>query len=163
MSFDKDKQLTRNKVILEGNIAIVIFNWSKPVQMSNRIFKIPLVENNRSALCPLIAYRNMCKLIPAYGDSPAFLFPSKHKLVPVTYIDFQQYINEFIIEIGRNPRLFSTHSFRSWGATVAFKSKVTAELIQVHGDWASDAYKLYLQFSLSEKVSVAKAMAKFIP
>ncbi|CAG2189121.1 unnamed protein product [Mytilus edulis] len=96
MSFDIDKQLTRNKVILEGNIAIVIFNWSKTIQMGNRILKIPLIENTRSALCPLRAYRNMCKLIPAAGDSPAFLFPSKHKLVPVTYTDFQQYIKEFI-------------------------------------------------------------------
>ncbi|VDI43592.1 Hypothetical predicted protein [Mytilus galloprovincialis] len=163
MSFDIDKQLTRNKVILEGNIAIVIFNWSKTIQMGNRILKIPLIENTRSALCPLRAYRNMCKLIPAAGDSPAFLFPSKHKLVPVTYTDFQRYIKEFISKIGRNPRLFSTHSFRRGGATFAFESKVPAELIQVHGDWASDAYKLYLQFSLSEKVSVAKAMTKFIP
>ncbi|CAC5392944.1 unnamed protein product [Mytilus coruscus] len=99
MSFDKDKQLTRNKVILEGNIAIVIFNWSKTIQMGSRILKILLVENTRSALCPLRAYMNMCKLIPADGDSPAFLFPSKHKLVPVTYIDFHQYIKEFIIKI----------------------------------------------------------------
>ncbi|CAG2202644.1 unnamed protein product [Mytilus edulis] len=163
MSFDIDKQLTRNKVMLEGNIAIAIFYWSKTIQMGNRILKIPLIENTSSALCPLRAYRNMCKLIPAAGDSPAFLFPSKHKLVPVTYTDFQRYIKEFISKIGRNPRLFSTHSFRRGGATFAFESKVPAELIIVHGDWASDAYKLYLQFSLSEKVSVAKAMTKFIP
>ncbi|CAG2231496.1 unnamed protein product [Mytilus edulis] len=105
--------------------------------MGNRILKIiPLIENTRSALCPLRAYRNMCKLIPAAGDRPVFLFPSKHKLVPVTYTDFQQYIKAFISRIGRNPRLFSTHSFRRGGATFAFESKVPAELIQVHGDWA---------------------------
>ena len=30
MTFDKDKQLTSNELILEGNIAIAIFNCSKP-------------------------------------------------------------------------------------------------------------------------------------
>ncbi|CAC5390133.1 unnamed protein product [Mytilus coruscus] len=69
---------------------------------------------------------------------------------------------EFISKIGRNLRYFQ-HTASVEGATFAFESKVSAELIQVHGDWASDAYKLYLQFSLSEKVTVAKAMAKFIP
>ncbi|VDI17419.1 Hypothetical predicted protein, partial [Mytilus galloprovincialis] len=142
MSFDKEKQLTINKVILEGNIAIVIFNWSKTIQIGNRILKIPF-ENTKSALCPLRAYINMCKLIPAVGDSPTFLFLSKHKLFPVTYTDFQQYIKEFISKIGRNPRQFSTYSFRRGGATFAFESKVPAELIQVRGDWASDAYKIF--------------------
>jgi hypothetical protein len=33
----------------------------------------------------------------------------------------------------------------------------------MHGDWASDAYKLYLQLSLAEQISVAKSMTEFIP
>jgi hypothetical protein len=30
------------------------------------------------------------------------------------------------------------------------------------GDWRSDAYKLYLKFSLKDKMEVSKRMAEFI-
>ena len=75
-SFDRNKQMTRHRVVLEDGIAIVIFSWSKTIQMGDRILKISLVENKRSKLCPVTAYMNMCKLIPAEGNSPAFLFPT---------------------------------------------------------------------------------------
>jgi hypothetical protein len=32
---------------------------------------------------------------------------------------------------------------------------VPTELIQLYGDWRSDAYKKYLKFSLEDKISVA--------
>ena len=94
VTFNKDKHLTRNKVIIDEDIAIVIFNWSKTLQMGDRVLKIPLVENPGSKLCPITAYKNMCRLVPAVGDNPAFLFPSKNGVVPVTYVDFQYYIKQ---------------------------------------------------------------------
>ena len=39
---------------------------------------------------------------------------------------------------------------------------VASELIQLHGDCASDAYKLYLQFSMSDKIQVAKKIATLL-
>ena len=59
-SFDRNKQMTRNKVVLEDGIAIVIFSWSKTIQMGDRILKINLLENKGSKLCPVTAYMNMC-------------------------------------------------------------------------------------------------------
>jgi hypothetical protein len=91
------------------------------------------------------------------------IFPTDKGVVPVTYVDFQRYLNFFITKIGKNPLFYSSHSFRRGGATFAFESKVPSELIQLHGDWTSNAYKLYLQFSLSEKISVAKSMTEFTP
>ena len=37
---------------------------------------------------------------------------------------------------------------------------VTGELIQLQGDWAFDAYKLYLRLDLENRVSVAMATSK---
>lgn len=37
--------------------------------------------------------------------------------------------------------MFSSHSFRRGGATHAFRSKVPADLIQLHGDRKLDGYK----------------------
>ena len=40
-------------------------------------------------------------------------------------------------------------------ASWAFAAEVPTELIQLYGDWRSDAYKKYLKFSLEDKISVA--------
>jgi len=39
-----------------------------------------------------------------------------------------------------------------------FRCGVPGELIQIFGDWASDAYKTYLEISLPAKVQVAEQM-----
>jgi hypothetical protein len=45
-SFDRNKQMTRNKVVLEDGIAIVIFSWSKTKELSiQRQKSRPLDEN----------------------------------------------------------------------------------------------------------------------
>ena len=49
-------------------------------------------------------------------------------------------------------------SFRRGAASFAFRSGVLGELIQHFGDWASDAYKTYLEISLPVKVQVAEQM-----
>ena len=53
---------------------------------------------------------------------------------------------------------FSSHSFRRGGATFAFQTGVSPELIQLHGDWASDSYKQYLHMSFATKLSVSQTM-----
>jgi hypothetical protein len=39
--------------------------------------------------------------------------------------------------------------------TWAFQCGVPSELIQVQGDWKSDAYKLYLRYGLNDKLQVS--------
>ena len=40
---------------------------------------------------------------------------------------------------------------------------VPGELIQIYGDWASDAYKCYLEFSEDAKLRVAREMVSSLP
>ena len=56
------------------------------------------------------------------------------------------------------------HSFRRGGANWAFQCGVPGELIQVFGDWSSDAYKSSLEFSLPAKLRVARLVSSsFMP
>ncbi|CAC5365689.1 unnamed protein product [Mytilus coruscus] len=144
--FDKNKQLTRGKVFVVNDIAIVVFEWTKTIQHGERRLKIPLVKIPGSVLCPVSAYNRMCSKIPTSNDSPAFVMSKNSKLVPVTYAQFQNKQKSVIQKTGRDPNSYSSHSFRRGGATFAFSSHVPSDLIQLHGDWASDAYKIYLEF-----------------
>lgn len=161
-SFDCKRQLTRGKVFMHERVAIVVFEWTKTIQCGERILKIPLVKIDDSILCPVTAYNRMCRMIPAPEESPAFVIKRNASLKTVTYKQFQSKLKRIISLTGRDPRLYSTHSFRRGGASFAFQARVPSELIQLHGDWASDAYKLYLNFTMQEKISVAESMAKLL-
>ena len=50
---------------------------------------------------------------------------------------------------------FQGRSFRRSAASWAFNHGVPGELIQIYGDWASDAYKAYLEFSVESKLTFA--------
>ena len=50
---------------------------------------------------------------------------------------------------------FGGRSFRRGAASWAFNHGVPGELIQIYGDWASDAYKAYLKFGVQSKLSFA--------
>ncbi|CAC5369965.1 unnamed protein product [Mytilus coruscus] len=144
-------------LIVKGNLLEAKF-----IQCGERILKIPLFKIDDSILCPVTAYNRMCRVIPAPEESPAFVIKRNASLKTVTYKQFQSKLKRIISLTSRDPRLYSTHSFRRGVASFAFQARVPSELIQLHGDWASDAYKLYFYFTMQEKISVAESMAKLL-
>ncbi|CAG2202145.1 unnamed protein product [Mytilus edulis] len=158
-NFDPHKQLCRKNVIVFSDYLLVRMEWSKTIQFGNRKLELPLVKIKESPLCPYNAYNRMCTLIPADGDKPAFLIPQSKGYKTLCYSFFQKRLRDILEMCGLNSSKFSSHSFRRGGATWAFHSKVPSELIQFHGDWRSDAYKVYLEFDLQDKLSISRAMA----
>lgn len=152
------KYLLRRDVSLQGDMLVVSFRWSKTLQFGDRILQIPLIRSS-SILCPVSAFENLQRLVPAGLDSPLFTFASGKAL---TYSMFQSKLKSLCSKVGLDPSIYSSHSFRRGGATLAFQSGVSSELIQLQGDWRSDAYKNYLSFTLNDKVEVARLMNRLI-
>ena len=134
-------------------------NWTKTIQKGERILRIPLVPLEKSILCPVHAYRRMCRHTSAADDAPLFCLPNKKLL---TYNCFQAKLRTCINKIGLNSNIFSTHSFRRGGATLLFRAKVSADKIQLMGDWKSDAYKRYLAYTLEDKIQISKVIGQYI-
>ena len=153
------KFLLRQDVEDKGSHLLVTMRWTKTIQKGERILQIPLVPISGSILCPVLAYRRMCRAIPANLDSPLFMLPNNKV---VTYNMYQSKLKNSIQKIGKDPKNFSSHSFRRGFATLLFKAKVPADKIQLMGDWRSDAYKKYLSFSLDDKILVAENIKRFI-
>lgn len=160
--FDPDKQLLREDVKIFRNVAVVLIKWSKTNQYGSRLLEIPLSSIPGSVLCPVTAYENMLRLCPATSSDPAFCLPSGRKICPLLYSQFQKRLKSLISKSGRDPNLFSSHSFRRGGCSWAFKSGVPTSLIQHHGDWASECFKRYLAFDFQSKLSVSNDMANRI-
>ena len=82
-----------------------------------------------SELCPVAAFRDMVKVIPAPRDAPAFCYQKKGRLVPMTYTVYQKSIKKLVAKMGLNPKRYSTHSFSRGGATYTFNLGPPGEVI----------------------------------
>jgi hypothetical protein len=160
--FDQNKQLCRRDIIVSDDLLLVSIKWSKTIQFGERVLQIPLLGISDSVLCPLSAYKRMCDLIPAAGDSPAFVIKRGSEWLPVTYIHMQTFLRSLLKKTGRDPEIYSSHSFRRGGASWAFRANVPSELIQLQGDWRSDAYKQYIHFEVDDRLQVAHKMCHLI-
>lgn len=159
------KDLSSGQFLLRKNVQdlgiclMVTFTWTKTIQKGERTLKLPLVPINRSVLCPVKAYKNMCKAIPASPKSALFLL-SNGKVV--TYYQFQKKLRQCLDMIGLNSMQFSSHSFRRGAASLAFRAKIPADKIKMLGDWKSDCYRRYLCFSFNDKITVSEEMNQYI-
>ena len=105
------KDLIEKKFLIKKDIVdyedhlIVTFRWTKTIQKGERILQIPLVEIKDSILCPVNAYRNLLKIIPACSsESPLFILPDG-KII--TYNMYQAKLRYFIRNIGLDETKFS--------------------------------------------------------
>jgi len=97
----------------------------------------------------------MCKLVPGEVSDPAFCFLVGGVRTPVTYAGFQRKLKSSIRQIGLNAALFSTHSFRRGGASLAFKAGISGDTIKILGDWQSEAYQVYLECPIEVKAAAS--------
>ena len=68
--------LLKKNVEVHKSCLMVHMNWTKTIQTGDRILQIPLVPIKDSILCPVSAFKKICKLIPTTEESPLFVFPT---------------------------------------------------------------------------------------
>lgn len=157
--FRASKDLSRRSFLFIDGQLIVVFNWSKTIQFGERRLIFPVVSLPDSPICPVYNFRKMISLISAPPSSPAFVFPCKGKLVTLTKSSFIKAFRQLLVRASI-PLAYSYtgHSFRRGGATWAFGIGIPGEVIQVLGDWKSDCYKRYFEFTLDLLLQVNQCM-----
>ena len=160
-SFNPSKQLIRADFRLKNGNLMVHGKWSKVNQFGSRTGGIPVLAMD-SVLCPVMAFKDMCTLVPGEGKDPAFCVMTGGVLRPITYRMFQQKLKSLVEAAGYNPADFSTHSFRRGGASLAYKAGISGETIKVLGDWKSNAYMEYLECPLVVKTKAAVQFTKVV-
>ena len=151
-------QITRGQVFWSERLMLLNFTRTKTLQFGEKVLKIPVLANPGSKLCPVSAYKEMVRQIPAPADAPAFVTPQGAGLRPYTYSLFERNLKSAIAKVGLDPSKFSSHSMRRGGASSAFQVGVPTELIQKQGDWASDAYLRYITVSEPDRLKIAQAL-----
>lgn len=161
-AFSKETHLCRGDIHRTPQGLLVVFKWTKTIQCNERRLLLPLLSMKGSPLCPVAMFDRMCQLLPAPKLAPAFISSAHSSKGIFKSISKAQFIALFRSKLAlagvSHPSLYRGHSFRRGAASFAFHCGVSGDLIQVFGDWASDAYKVYLEFSLSSKLRVADTM-----
>ena len=154
VTFDPTRQLARGDVIFTYHGANVIVKWSKTIQNRTDIHTIPIPILGDSILCPYKAVRQLLLHIPGSSNSPLFVIPRSHGLVPLTDSVARRHLHAISQKLKVSPPL-KFHDFRRSGATWAFQNGVPLQDIMFHGTWKSDSVWKYIKSTpqLSSPVS----------
>ena len=155
--------LTRDRINFCREGLLITLLQTKTIQFGNRRLHIPLIKLN-SVLCPVQAYSRSFHFTKSHYHEPAFVFMEEGHIKWLTKDLFITTFRDLASKSGiPDAALFTGHSFRRGGASWAFQAGVPGELIQICGDWASDAYKQYLEFSMGNKISLAALFCRGLP
>ena len=155
--------LTRDRVNFSKEGILVTLLHTKTIQYGKRRLHIPLIRTN-TVLCPVQAYMGVLGHCHIDSSAPAFLFSDLGKPKWLTRALFIRTFRAVLKSAGlAGAASFTGHSFRRGGATWAFRAGIPGELIQICGDWVSDAYKQYLEFSMEDKLDLAALLVRHLP
>ena len=155
--------LTRDRVNFSKEGILITLLHTKTIQFGKRRLHIPLMRND-SPLCPVKAYERILATIPTQVAGPAFQFSDKGVSKVLTRSNFIKTFRAVLKSAGvKDAATFTGHSFRRGGATWAFQVGIPGELIQICGDWVSDAYKRYLEFTMQDKLNLAAQLVRHLP
>jgi len=99
------------------------------------------------------------------GSSICIPLRTGSNIIPLSHSAFVTKLKSLARKIGKDPDVFSNHSFRRGGATSAFSVTNNHNLIKYVGDWLSDSYLMYngmdsKQVKLLPTLMAAKVMTQ---
>ena len=156
--YDHAKQLSRSDVFVAQDAVIFSLKWTKTIQTAERVLQIPLYSNSQSDLCPKFALFNMISVSPGHSQDHLFSYSTSKGLQVITQSVFISFLRKVLSQAGFDASKFSGHSLRRGGASHAFSKGVPSELIKSHGDWKSESYLIYLDFTMEDRLLTTKLM-----
>ena len=161
--FNPLQHLTRGDVkFFHWGVQISV-RWTKTVQFRERVLSFPLPRLPNHPLCPVQAIVHAFSFhshVP--NNQPAWaLSPTGHNFLTVS--GFISVFKRVITQMGLNPDKYAGHSFRRGGATWAYQCGLSADTIEILGDWKSDAYKQYLKPDMASLLVSVKHMQSKLP
>ena len=154
--------LSRDRVNFCVEGLVITLLHTKTIQFGKKRLHIPLLKID-SALCPVRAHTKALSFLPRRKHGPAFIYLKDGVATWLTKAVFISTFRSVLVQGDLPGSEFTGHSFRRGGASWAFQAGVPGELIQICGDWASESYKLYLEFSSQNKLDLASLLTKNLP
>ena len=161
-TFDGEHQFRRSDINLLGpdKAMMIEIRWSKTIQFKQKILRLPVLPATNKAVCPVFWVHYMVHKIPVLPDQPALAIVSANKVQALSANQLIYRFRKWLILIGADPMQYSLHSLHRGGATFAYQADIEADMIKLLGDWASDAYKRYIDVSMDKQYDSMKTFVQ---
>ena len=135
----------------------VLVKWSKTLQATNQGSYIVLPCINNSHICPWHNFQVFTSMYPVGHNAPCF----STKKVIISESMMRKHLKQVLESIGLDPSIYTFHTFRRSGATLAHNLDIDMDHIKRHGTWRSDAVKTYIIDDPHRASAVASSMSRF--
>ena len=161
-TFNKEEQFCRKDLNLLGydKVMMVEIQWSKTIQYKQKVLRLPVLPADNKAICPVFWAHYMVNRINAGLEDPTLTLQDRGKTLALSANQLIYRFRKWLILIGEDSSLFSLHSLRREGATFAYQANIEGDMIKLLGDWASDAYKRYIDVSMDKRFDTMKAFVE---
>ncbi len=163
--FGQAKHITRGDVRFDPQryALCVSVRFSKTLRYQDRVHEVWIVGDRSAPLDPVAVWLGYVAAVPAAPSDPAFCYcdPSGD-LRPLDYASLAAGIKFLVAAIGLNPDHYATHSLRRGGASYSFQAGALPTHIKFAGDWASEAFEVYLTLGVREKLTCTAAMLAWL-
>lgn len=140
----------------------VTVRHSKTIQFRQKVHRFP-VPAVKSELCAVSAVLRHLLAAPAAPEQAVFMWrPARGAAVPMSHNVFVARMRLLLSEAGLEPDIYTGHSLRRGGATLAFELGDGAawdRRVKEHGDWGSDVVFQYHEISDDTRMQLPSRMA----
>lgn len=142
------------------SILTVVVRVTKTIQFAERSLRIPLVATpGNPALCPFTAWRLWLTSAPRSANLPLFSYQAGPTVKWITHSTLVGRLRELLDAAGFDSARYSGHSLRRGGAEFCARIGLTHLVIQLRGDWKSQAYLRYVTLHENVNLDAARAMS----
>jgi hypothetical protein len=124
---------------------------------------LPLAAIPNHVADPVAAYEQLLLAVPTTSArQPLLAYVSPSGVATVTTYMLATSLRDFLAILGYDTGLYSLHSLRRGGATVAVKEGVGQLDIKRHGNWSSDTFWQYITSPFVSQSPVAAALGSAV-
>lgn len=153
------RSLLRRDVVVDlaQYCLFVTLRFMKNSQYQESTHRVVIAGRHGHPLDPVWWWRSYVELVPAPPESAAFGYMSGGVYVPLVHTEFVRWVKQLLSRAGFDSSKYAGHSFRRGAASFSFLVGLPSFLIKELGAWRSQVYQVYLDLSLSQKLSVHSA------
>ncbi|KAF6254757.1 kinase-like domain-containing protein [Scenedesmus sp. NREL 46B-D3] len=153
------RSLLRRDVVVDRAqyCLFVTLRFMKNSQYQESTHRVVIAGRHGHPLDPVWWWCSYVELVPAPPEAAAFGYMSGGVYVPLVHTEFVRLVKQLLLRAGFDSSKYAGHSFRRGAASFSFLVGLPSFLIKELGAWRSQVYQVYLDLSLSQKLSVHSA------
>ena len=162
VTFNPQMQFRQQDFNLTGPLTAMMAEimWAKNLQFKQKVLRLPVLPVENKAICPVMWVHYMIQQVPALPQDAALTIWVDGQKVALSANQLIARLRKWLKLIKENDQEYSLHSLRRGGAMFAYQCNIEGEMIKRLGNWASDAYKRYIDISMDDRYDSMKAFVE---